>query len=91
MKSWAYYVTTAGDNGSYATNSLRFATKAEAEKYGWNLEMRWLAVVAGEARETSDPVTSRWDAETGLHEVEMAHTVPDDNPFVRVTDRDWGE
>ena len=71
MKSWAYYVTTAGDNGSYATNSLRFATKAEAESYGDNLSCRWLAVVAGEARETPDPVTSRWDAD-GLSMVDTA-------------------
>jgi len=72
MKSWAYYVTTAGDNGSYATNSLRFATKAEADGYGGNLRSRWFAVEHGESRETSDPVTSRWCEDTGLSMVDPA-------------------
>lgn len=41
-----------------ASNALRFATKEEAEAYGFNLACRWFAMPSpAEAIESDDPVT----------------------------------
>ena len=59
--SFMVEVTTAGDNGHYTANGLRFASEAEASEYGQNLNLRWTAVVAWRTCRTTDPVTARWD------------------------------
>lgn len=58
--SFAYEVTTAGDNGVYTSNAFRFATEAEAEAYGSDLSGRWLAIKDGRVRLTLDPVNYVW-------------------------------
>lgn len=58
--SWMSEVTTAGDNGRWSSNGLRFATKAEADAYGLDLAMRWTAVADIRSVESTDPVTDTW-------------------------------
>ena len=41
--SWKWEMN---DNGKWISNGLRFATKLEAEEYGFNLSMRWFAPIA---------------------------------------------
>jgi hypothetical protein len=55
--SWKAEVTTAGDNGKYTSNGLRFATKGEADAYGLDLAMRWTAVADVRSVESADAVT----------------------------------
>jgi hypothetical protein len=50
----------ADDSGQWSTNSLRFATREEAEANVLHLAMRWLAVREWRATECDDPVTHRW-------------------------------
>ena len=59
--SFMVEVTTAGDNGHFTANSLRFASEAEASEYGQHLANRWLAVTDWHTTKTTDPVTARWD------------------------------
>lgn len=56
--SYCVEITTFGDDGKYATNALRFATKEEAGTYGYDLAMRWLAVHDWRVTTTEDPVTA---------------------------------
>jgi hypothetical protein len=41
--SWKWQMN---DNGTWISNSLRFATKEECERYGVNLSQRWFARIA---------------------------------------------
>lgn len=59
--SWAPQVI-ADSSGSWSSNSLRFATKAEALASADNLMMRWMAVRDHRAAPSADAVNSRWDA-----------------------------
>ena len=49
------------DNGTWISNSLRFATETEARAYGFDLSVRWLvpmsAVDKCRATRCDDPVT----------------------------------
>lgn len=56
--SWAPEVQTGNDEKFYG-NSLRFATKEEAEISAKDLMARWLLVVAWRVVETDDPVNYR--------------------------------
>ena len=48
------------DHGRWVTNALRFATKDEAERYGADLGMRWLAMPwPARAAEADEPVNYR--------------------------------
>jgi len=46
----------ADNTGTWAGNALRFATKAEAERYVADLAMRWTLVYDTRVVETEDPV-----------------------------------
>ena len=65
--SYKVEVTTAGDNGHYTANGLRFASEAEASEYGQDLNLRWMAVLAWHTTETTDPVTARWESGQVAH------------------------
>lgn len=52
--SWKVEVQ-ADSTGTWAGNGLRFATQAEAEKYGADLAWRWTAVREWRTVESSDP------------------------------------
>lgn len=54
--SFKAMVKTPGDR-DWVCNALRFATFAEAEAYGVDLERRWTLVIARETQESTDPVT----------------------------------
>ncbi len=55
--SWKWEMN---DHGKWITNAIRFATKEEAEKYGFDLSMRWLAMPEpARAAESEDPVNYR--------------------------------
>lgn len=43
-----------GNDVNWASNSLRFKTKEEAESYGLDLAMRWTAVRDWEVQESED-------------------------------------
>jgi hypothetical protein len=50
------------DHGKWITNGLRFATKAEAQGFGYDLACRWTAMPAdARAGERDDPVTHAWE------------------------------
>jgi hypothetical protein len=55
--SWKPEVQTAGDGDRWSGNALRFATKAEAERYVFDLAMRWTAVADTRVVQSDDPVT----------------------------------
>ena len=61
--SWKPEVQTGNDEKWY-DNSVRFATKEEAEASARDLMNRWLLVVAYRAVESDDPVNYRIDLET---------------------------
>ena len=64
--SWAPYVTT--DGKSFATNSLRFATKEEAWASATELSGRWMAVQGTDAREHKDePVNYVFNFDIGAN------------------------
>lgn len=45
------------DKGNWITNGVRFATKEEAERYGFDLACRWLGMPEpSRAVESDDPV-----------------------------------
>jgi hypothetical protein len=49
----------ADSSGQWCSNSLRFATKTEAERYVADLSYRWTAVRDTRVVECDDPVTER--------------------------------
>ena len=51
----------ADSSGIWNGNSLRFATKEEAEQNVQDLEMRWFAIKATRVVESDDPVNYRWE------------------------------
>lgn len=51
----------ADSTGKWRGNSLRFATKQEADRYARNLTARWLAVRQHRVVPSDDPVTSTAD------------------------------
>ena len=55
MTSYKPEVRTAGEK-TFCGNSLRFATKEEAEIYVHDLMMRWTAVADTRVVESDDPV-----------------------------------
>jgi hypothetical protein len=63
MKSWKTEVCV---DGKWATNSLRFATKAEAEKAGFELLSRWFVPTDSRAAESEDPVNYMFDDVIGM-------------------------
>lgn len=63
MKSWKPEVKTHNDDKWY-DNSVRFATKEEAEASAKDLMNRWLLVTECRAVESDDPVNYRIDLET---------------------------
>lgn len=56
MKSWAPEVFV---DGEWAGNSLRFATKDEAERWARDLLYRWFVPTDSRAVESDDPVNYR--------------------------------
>ena len=50
----------ADSSGQWTSNTLRFASQAEAEGYAANLYARWTAVRETRVVRSDDPVTSRW-------------------------------
>ena len=63
--SWKMEVCT--NNGiEWSTNAVRFATSEEADRYAYDLMMRWTAVRDYRVAESDDPVNYRWDADQGL-------------------------
>ena len=57
-KSWKAEIT---DGSSWASNALRFATKAEAQQSGQRTFDRWMAAKDLRVVESSDPVTHRFE------------------------------
>lgn len=57
--SWKPEVMVSGEK-EWAGNSLRFATKEEAEGNVRNLMWRWLSVTDTRVVESEDPVNYRW-------------------------------
>lgn len=60
----------ADESGKWYGNSLRFATREEAEKDVRALAGRWTLVVGTRVVESTDPVTYRWDDALGLLPIE---------------------
>ena len=48
-------------DGKWATNSVRFATKEEAEEAGRELLGRWFVPTDSRAAESDDPVNYKFD------------------------------
>lgn len=68
MKSWKWEMC---DHGNWITNAVRFATKAEAEAYGFDLGMRWMGMPdPARAAESEDEVNYKWLADKGLVPIE---------------------
>ena len=63
--SWKTEVEVAG---KWATNSLRFATKEEAERAGVELLSRWYVPSGSRAAESEDPVNYTFKAGTARPE-----------------------
>ena len=59
--SWKPEVQVAGEPGIWHSNSLCFATKAEAENNARELMSKWMLVVATRANESDEPVNYRWE------------------------------
>lgn len=57
----------ADSTGTWASNSLRFATKHEAEAYVFDLAMRWTAVRDTRVVESDDRVTASWSGGKTVH------------------------
>jgi hypothetical protein len=55
------YKTEVYADESWSSNSLRFATKEEAEENGKELLSRWMVPTDSRATETEDPVNYRFD------------------------------
>jgi hypothetical protein len=66
MNSWKTEVCTMYQGQeSWATNSLRFASKIEAEKAGHELLSRWYVPISSRAAESIDPVNYVFDDSVG--------------------------
>jgi hypothetical protein len=66
MKSWKTEVCTIYQGQeSWATNSLRFASKIEAEKAGIELLSRWYVPINSRAAESDDTVNYVFDDNVG--------------------------
>lgn len=66
MKSWKTEVCTIyGGSESWSTNSLRFASKIEAEKAGHELLSRWYVPIKSRAAQSEDPVNYIFDDSVG--------------------------
>lgn len=62
----SYKVEVESPTGSWSSNSLRFATKEEAEAAGRELLSRWAVPISSRATETpNDPANRRFDFEQG--------------------------
>ena len=59
-KSWAPQIV-ADSSGTFVGNSLRFATKEEAEASAADLQSRWILVNRARAMPSDDPINYRWD------------------------------
>lgn len=57
--SFAPMVRTT-DNGPFAGNGLRFATREEAQAWLDDLVMRWYAVTGTQVVESADPVNYKY-------------------------------
>ena len=57
--SWKPEVKVSGEN-NWCSNSLRFATKEEAESNAKDLMRRWMLVTDTRAAESEDPVNYAW-------------------------------
>lgn len=62
MKSWKTEVCV---DGKWATNALRFASQAEAEKAGRELLSRWWVPTDSRAAEADEPVNYVFDDTVG--------------------------
>lgn len=60
MKNTSWKTEVCVD-GKWATNALRFATQAEAEKAGRELLSRWYVPTDSRAAVSDDPVNYRFD------------------------------
>lgn len=56
--SYKVEVLVAGET-AWVTNALRFSTEHEAETYGKDLSMRWLAVKEWRVTEDTEPANYR--------------------------------
>jgi hypothetical protein len=66
MNSWKTEVCTMYQGKeSWATNSLRFASKIEAEKAGAELLSRWYVPIKSRAAQSEDAVNYVFDDATG--------------------------
>lgn len=61
LKSWACWITTQGDRGSYSRNQVRYATKEECDKAGAELASRWFSVIHFLAVPSEDEVNSKFE------------------------------
>lgn len=73
----------ADRSGKWCGNSLRFATREEAEQNVANLEARWMLVTATRVVESDDPVNYRWVDGKGLQAVDAV--TPQHMPATSVT------
>lgn len=63
--SWKAEVQ-ADSSGTWAGNTLRFATEEAARVYAVDLAFRWTAVREWRVVKSKDPVTYRWDGERAV-------------------------
>ena len=66
MTSYKVEVLARGES-AYCSNALRFATDEEANRYGYDLSGRWLAVKDWRIAATNDPVTARFEDGRVIH------------------------
>lgn len=64
--SYAPEVRVRGEGDEFYGNSLRFATREEAEGNVADLASRWALVEETRVVESNDPVNYRWDEDLGL-------------------------
>lgn len=57
----------ADNSGKWCGNQLRFATKAEADAYVFDLSLRWTLVRDWRSVESPDPVNARWENGKAVH------------------------
>ena len=60
----------ADRTGKWNSNTVRLATKVEAEGYVKDLMYRWMAVTGGGGVECDDEVSHKWTADRGLVSIE---------------------
>lgn len=58
--SFKVVVKTAGDT-DWVSNGIRFASRDEADSYGFDLAWRWLAVTEWEVQESTEQVNYQWN------------------------------